>query len=386
MPLPTFVDAQRILRYHQSMLSDEPRLEAYGRALREVVRKGDVVLDLGAGTGVLAFLACQAGASRVYGIEHGYAIEVARELARHNGVADRITFIQGLSTEIELPETVDVVVTETLWNFGLGEGILASIVDARERFLRPGGTLMPRWIELVSAPVEHADLYEAKLETWQRTLDGIDLSPLRSLASNTVHIAEFRPQQLLGEPAVLTRVDLRSFSGMDVQAAASTALGRGGTIHGLAGWFRAGLSHTVVLSNEPPAPPSWSHAFLPLETPIGVGPGGVVEMTVDTIGNGAHWRWGITYREPGGDVTRSKSQTTLAGLPLSAERLARQAAEYAPRTVPRGEAALFVLRSLDGHTSIGELEGAVFDRYRALFRTRSEAGTFVRDLLNRSAE
>ena len=125
-----------LLDYHLSMLVDEPRMRAFARAVRRSVRPGDVVLDIGAGTGVLSFLACSAGASRVYAVEQGPVIELARGLSERNGFDDRVVFINDWSTAVELPELADVVVTETIGNAALDEGIIAWTIDARHRLLR----------------------------------------------------------------------------------------------------------------------------------------------------------------------------------------------------------------------------------------------------------
>src|SRR5215208_4444409 len=118
------------------MLQDRERTGAFRRAIHEVVTPGDVVMDIGAGSGVLSLFACQAGARRVYALEAGPAIEIAREMARRNEVEDRVVLINELSHRTRIDEPVDVLVTETLWNFGFGEGILGVVLDARERFLK----------------------------------------------------------------------------------------------------------------------------------------------------------------------------------------------------------------------------------------------------------
>jgi protein arginine N-methyltransferase 1 len=87
-----------------SMIADTVRMRAYTAALRAAVKPGDVVLDIGTGTGIFALLACQYGASKVYAIEPNDNIQVARKLARENGFQDRIEFIQDLSTKVDLPE------------------------------------------------------------------------------------------------------------------------------------------------------------------------------------------------------------------------------------------------------------------------------------------
>lgn len=126
------------------MIADRTRTAAYAQALRARVSPNSVVLDLGAGPGFMTLLACQAGARKLYAIESDGVIQIAGDMAAANGYADRVELIQSLSTAVDLPEKVDVIVSDVhgvLPFYGRGP---ASIVDARDRFLKPGGFLIPR--------------------------------------------------------------------------------------------------------------------------------------------------------------------------------------------------------------------------------------------------
>src|SRR5260221_11182370 len=112
------------------MMADAVRMAAYERALRLACRPGSVVLDLGTGTGILALLACRVGARHVYAVDPSDTIGLAREIARVNDVSERITFIQGLSTDIELPEPVDVVVADVRGVLPMTGTSLATMIDA----------------------------------------------------------------------------------------------------------------------------------------------------------------------------------------------------------------------------------------------------------------
>ena len=90
--------------FHHSMLADELRTTSFLSAIKSSVKPGDVVVDIGTGTGVLSVFAAKAGASRVYAIEREPIIEVARDIASRNGLSDIITFIEGSSLDIEVPE------------------------------------------------------------------------------------------------------------------------------------------------------------------------------------------------------------------------------------------------------------------------------------------
>ena len=109
----------RIIDEHRLYLRDRNRVAAYERALREVVRPGDVVCDLASGTGILGLLAHRAGASRVYAVEETGIAGLARDLARANGVSDAITSLRGHSRSITLPERADVIVCDQIGGFGL---------------------------------------------------------------------------------------------------------------------------------------------------------------------------------------------------------------------------------------------------------------------------
>src|SRR3954462_4954787 len=104
---------------HREYLSDPARIDAYRRAMTEVVRAGDVVIDVGAGTGILGLLACEAGAARVYAVDAGPILDLARAIAQANGFGDRIIHVRELSTRAVIPELADVVVTDQIGHFGM---------------------------------------------------------------------------------------------------------------------------------------------------------------------------------------------------------------------------------------------------------------------------
>ena len=138
---------------HRTMIHDRVRTEAFRRAIDAVVRPGDMVLDVGAGSGILSVLAAKAGADRVYAVEETSIAVLAHELAVANGVGDIVQVIQGDASEVEPPEPVDVLVSEWLGGFGIDEGMLVPVIAARDRWLKPGGTMIPSsvtaWVALV---------------------------------------------------------------------------------------------------------------------------------------------------------------------------------------------------------------------------------------------
>ena len=138
---------------HRTMIRDRVRTEAFRRAIDAVVRPGDTVLDVGAGSGILSLFAARAGAARVYAVEQTTIAVLAQQLAAANGFAEIVQVIQGDILEIEPPERVDVIVSEWLGGFGIDEGMLVPVIAARDRWLKPGGTMIPgsvtAWAALV---------------------------------------------------------------------------------------------------------------------------------------------------------------------------------------------------------------------------------------------
>src|SRR5580765_245360 len=135
--------AMYTFREYGTMLSDQVRMDAYLAALRRAVVPGCVVLDLGAGPGIFSLYACRWGARRVYAIEPDESIQLTTELAVANQYADRIMAIRDLSTNITLPEPADVLIADLRGVLPFFGKSIASMIDARERLLSPGGALIP---------------------------------------------------------------------------------------------------------------------------------------------------------------------------------------------------------------------------------------------------
>ncbi|XP_050878504.1 probable histone-arginine methyltransferase 1.3 [Lathyrus oleraceus] len=105
---------------------------------------GRVVVDVGAGSGILSLFAAQAGAKHVYAVEASEMAEYARKLIAGNPtLAQRITVIKGRVEDVELPEKADILISEPMGTLLVNERMLESYVIARDRFLTPTGKMFP---------------------------------------------------------------------------------------------------------------------------------------------------------------------------------------------------------------------------------------------------
>ena len=254
------------------------------------MKPGDVVVDLGSGSGILSFFAAEAGASTVYAIEKQHSADVASLLARQNGYGDRIVVVHEYSLHAELPERAGVLITETLGTFGFDEQILGLTLDARERYLTPDAAIIPQRIALSAVPVELPQVFAARIGWWNERRYGLDLRPLRTFASNLVYAAEVDGSAHLAEPSSLFEADLLLATSSDARGDAVFTAARDGMLHGFGAWFTATLAPGIALSNEHGGATHWQQAFFPIESPVPIRSGDEISLALETH-DGRAWRW-----------------------------------------------------------------------------------------------
>jgi len=169
---------------HEEMLKDEVRTLSYKRAITDNAHlyRDKIVLDVGCGTGILSLFAAQAGAKHVYAVDMSDIIQQATQIVKDNGFEGKITCIQGKIEEVQLPvEKVDIIISEWMGYFLVYESMLHSVLVARDRFLKPGGIMMPDEASLSIAGIEDAEYKQKKIHFWDNVY-GFDFSCIKSIA------------------------------------------------------------------------------------------------------------------------------------------------------------------------------------------------------------
>ena len=279
-----------MIEYHRTLLADEVRTNAYRDAILRTVKPGDVVLDIGCGSGVLSFFACQAGAARVYAIDRGRMAGIANFLARSVGYADRISVLRDESTGVELPERANVLVTETIGTLGLDENILGSVLDARARLLQPDAAIIPSRLVLWLVPVELPDRHERHVLWWNERRYGLDLRAMRVFASNSILPLNGDANTQLATPLEIMDVDLTTATSTLVKGKARFTAARDAVLHGFMLWFDATLADGITISSREPGETHWVHGFLPLEEAIALTRGAQIDVALETD-DGKNWDW-----------------------------------------------------------------------------------------------
>jgi protein arginine N-methyltransferase 1 len=298
------------IEFHRRMLADRVRHDAFRAALKQAIRPGQsTVADIGAGTGILAFLARELGAREVWLYDPGAVLGLAEAVAARNGI-DALHFVPARSLDVADPPKVDIVVAEVLGNFAYEEDVLETLRDAR-RFLKPAGTLIPQSIAQWAAPVT-SDRFEQDLASWRRVGFGLDWSDAEQMTRNNMYVFAIEPEDLL--PAAAAQWDALDFAGpIDSRRAGATSwrLDEAATIYGFALWWECTLAPGVVLTTSPFAPRThWDQIYLPLLEPLAGLAGDEVALALRSETGGAETgidvRWTTEQKRSGVALARQK--------------------------------------------------------------------------------
>jgi protein arginine N-methyltransferase 1 len=369
------------------MIADRIRIEAFTQALRGVIHPGAVVMDIGTGPGFMAVLACEFGASRVYAIEPGEVIQVAREIAAANGCADKIEFFEEFSTKVTIPGRMDVIVSDLRGVLPLFERHIPSIADARRRFLAPGGTLIARKDRIWAAVVEAPEIYGKIVDPWDRKSLGHDLTVARLKVLNEYRKERVKPEQLLTVPQLWATLDYATIENPEVRGVLQWTVERNGTGHGILVWFDMELANGVGFSSGPESPETiYGAAFFPwLEpVPLAIGQNLCVDLDASLVEKDYFWRWTTEIKSPekSGETATRFEQSDLQSAVLSLTKVHKMASDYVPELSEEGLIRRRALDLMDGKTSLENIARRLTIEFPGRFATWQQALTFAGSISN----
>jgi len=370
-----------LIEHYRKLLDDPVRQAAFQKAINRAVRPGDVVVDLGCALGNFSVYACRAGAARVYAVETASIIGIASEVVEANGFGDRVTFLRGHSTSLEVPERSDVVIFEDFSRTFVSQGVVRTVADAVERWLKPRGLLVPPRGRIWVAPVEDADGHrELDRFAWtgDRVFD-VDVTPSRRLTFATSHSRRLKPGALLAEPTLAGEVNLAQLSSADLKVEAIVEVTRMAAIHGLLLWFDLDVGGEW-LRMGPLGPESvWPQVLFPFSDPPLAESGQAVELALEAspFGHEQVWSWRVAVGE------ESCEGNSLAGVSRQADELVRWDPDRVPELEPELVIDRFVLTAVDGVKTLDEIADALRGRFPERFTHVEEAQRRVLEILRR---
>lgn len=272
--------------WHGAMLADSRRNALYRQAIEAAVKPGMLALDIGTGSGLLAMMAARAGAERVIACEADAQLaEVASQIVKQNGLADRITVIPRRSTELrvgaDLPHRADVVLSEILSADLIGEGVIPTLRHTLAELAAPHARIIPARAQVYGTLVHAPDL---RLTNPVKQIEGFDLSLFERFRNKVAAVNIFLPAEehtLLSEPAPLFAFDFARPVEFERAGTATFRCTAEGAAHAVAMWFRLDLDDERGGSTKPGGGlRHWATPLFFLEHDIPVKPGQEVTLGV----------------------------------------------------------------------------------------------------------
>ncbi|VVB11134.1 unnamed protein product [Arabis nemorensis] len=268
-----YFDSYSHFGIHEEMLKDVVRTKTYQNVINQnkFLIKDKIVLDVGAGTGILSLFCAKAGAAHVYAVECSQMADMAKEIVKANGFSDVITVLKGKIEEIELPvPKVDVIISEWMGYFLLFENMLDSVLYARNKWLVDDGVVLPDKASLHLTAIEDSEYKEDKIEFWD-SVYGFDMSCIKKKAMMEPLVDTVDQNQIVTDSRLLKTMDITKMSSGDASFTAPFKLvaQRNDYIHALVAYFDVSFTMCHKLLGFSTGPKSrathWKQTVLYLE-------------------------------------------------------------------------------------------------------------------------
>ena len=243
---------------HEEMLADSVRLDAYYAAIERYVRPQHSVVDIGTGTGVLAFFAAAKNPRKIYAIDHSNKmLDYARAAAEANGITN-ISFVGSNSPKFRPRESIDVILQEQMGIGLFDEGMLEALIDVRDRCLAPGGRILPAKFEFYLEPAQLVEDERIPLIQELR-IHGVTFPRPVRRASGAYSFREIYPRDvdfLLCGPEPVFSFDLNTLTldHIPKRFCVSKPVVRRGQVDGICMYFKATFDDDITFSTGPEAP------------------------------------------------------------------------------------------------------------------------------------
>ncbi|KAL7096790.1 hypothetical protein ACP275_10G101900 [Erythranthe tilingii] len=288
-----YFDSYSHFGIHEEMLKDSVRTKTYQNVIYKnaFLIKDKVVLDVGAGTGILSLFCAKVGAKHVYAVECSSMADMAKEIVDKNGFSDVITVLRGKIEEIELPVAkVDVIISEWMGYFLVYENMLDTVLYARNKWLAQDGLVLPDKASLHLTAIEDADYKEEKIEFWNDVY-GFDMSCIRKQSIAEPLVDTVDQKQIVTSSVLLKTMDISKMESGDASFTAPFKLvaERDDYIHAIVAYFDVSFTMCHKLMGFSTGPKSrtthWKQTVLYLEDVLTICQGEALTGTMSVASN-----------------------------------------------------------------------------------------------------
>uniref|UniRef100_A0AC11DQB4 Protein arginine methyltransferase 8 n=1 Tax=Ovis aries TaxID=9940 RepID=A0AC11DQB4_SHEEP len=282
----------------REMLKDEVRTLTYRNSMyhNKHVFKDKVVLDVGSGTGILSMFAAKAGAKKVFGIECSSISDYSEKIIKANHLDNIITIFKGKVEEVELPvEKVDIIISEWMGYCLFYESMLATVIFARDKWLKPGGLMFPDRAALYVVAIEDRQYKDFKIHWWENVY-GFDMTCIRDVAMKEPLVDIVDPKQVVTNACLIKEVDIYTVKTEELSFTSAFCLQvqRNDYVHALVTYFNIEFTKChkkMGFSTAPDAPYThWKQTVFYLEDYLTVRRGEEIYGTISMKPNAKNVR------------------------------------------------------------------------------------------------
>lgn len=235
-----YFDSYSHFGIHEEMLKDSVRTRTYMQSIlnNKHLFQGKVVLDVGCGTGILSMFAAKAGARRVFAVDMSAIAQQAKQIIKDNGFQDVIEVLQGKMEDLELPEKVDIIISEWMGYALHYESMLPTVLGARDKWMNAGGKILPDKFQILIATIEDQDYKEEKIEFWNNVY-GFNMQAIKQIALQEPLVDTVNADQINSSTFEVAYGNINTMTKDDIpfQTQFELTFTRNDHVHALVMWF-----------------------------------------------------------------------------------------------------------------------------------------------------
>ncbi|XP_025269162.1 protein arginine N-methyltransferase 1 [Camponotus floridanus] len=272
---------------HHEMLTDKVRTESYRDALLTNSNRFQncVMLDVGCGTGILSMFAAKSGCRKVISVDQSDVIYHAMDIVRENNLSDTITLQKGRLEDINIGiDKVDAIISEWMGYFLLFEGMLDTVIYAREHYLKPDGVILPNRCTISIMGSGDTKRYIDLVDYWSNVY-GFKMSCMKAEVVREPSIEICNVDNLITSTAEIQSFDLYKVTTDCVNFSSPFTLNvkKTGSLTAIIGYFDIffDLENPIHFSTGPHSTPThWKQTVFSLSEPISITEGEVLTGTL----------------------------------------------------------------------------------------------------------